>query len=75
MEHDQMLDIRGMCCAAPMIRLTKEFRGFRSGEVVLVMADKSSMRNDIPVWCTMTKNRLMKTDDVRGLLRFWIEKR
>ncbi|HEY0721968.1 MAG TPA: sulfurtransferase TusA family protein [Gammaproteobacteria bacterium] len=75
MQHQQMVDIRGMCCSAPVIRLAKEFAQFRSGEVVLVISDKISMLNDIPAWCNLTGNGLMKAEQIGELHHFWIEKR
>lgn len=75
MEHSQRVDIRGMCCSAPVIVLAKEFKSYIPGEVVLVISDKSSMLNDIPAWCNMTGNELLKTETADGLFNFWIGKR
>ncbi len=75
MKHDHILDIKGLCCSAPVIRLTKEFKQFASGDVVLVISDKSSMIKDIPAYCSMTKHDLLKQEDKDGLFHFWIKKR
>lgn len=75
MEHHHLVDIKGLCCSAPVIRLAKEFVKFLPGEVVLVVSDKSSMLNDIPAWCNMTGNKLLETASDNGLHRFWIGKR
>lgn len=64
-----------MCCSAPVIRLAKEFAQFQSGDVVLVISDKSSMLNDIPAWCNMTGNALLNTENTGELFNFWIGKR
>ncbi len=75
MRHDYLVDIKGMCCSAPVIRLAKEFARFQAGDVVLVLSDKSSMLNDIPAWCNMTGNELLKTENAEGMFNFWIGKR
>lgn len=75
MQHEHLVDIKGMCCSAPVIRLAKEFAQFQSGDVVLVISDKSSMLNDIPAWCNMTGNALLKTENSGELFNFWIGKR
>lgn len=75
MQHDQLVDIKGMCCSAPVIRLAKEFARFQVGDVVLVISDKSSMLNDIPAWCNMTGNVLLKAESSANLFTFWIGKR
>lgn len=73
-KHDHILDIKGLCCSAPVIRLTKEFKTFASGDVVLVISDKSSMVKDIPAYCGITKHHLLKQEDKDGLFHFWIRK-
>lgn len=75
MRHDHLVDIKGMCCSAPVIRLAKEFARFSAGDVVRVISDKSSMLNDIPAWCNMTGNGLLKTERSGDMFTFWIEKR
>lgn len=72
--HDHVIDIKGLCCSAPVIRLTKEFKEFASGDVALVISDKCSMIKDIPSYCAMTKNELLKQEERDGLFHFWIKK-
>jgi DNA-binding transcriptional MerR regulator len=33
LKHDHFVDIKGMCCSAPVIRLTQEFKSMNIGEV------------------------------------------
>ncbi len=73
MKHDHSLDIKGMCCSAPVIYLTKSFKTMKSGDIVLVESDKVSMRTDIPAYCSLTKHELIKQEDKNGLLHFWIK--
>ena len=74
MTHDYVVDIKGLCCSAPILRLTKEFKGFVTGDVVLVISDKCSMVNDIPAYCNLTKRELLKKEEKDGLFYFWIRK-
>lgn len=75
MKHDHVIDIKGLCCSAPVLRLTKEFKTFASGEVALVISDKCSMANDIPAYCGMTEHALLKQEEKTGLFQFWIRKK
>ncbi len=75
MEHDHVIDIKGLCCSAPVLRLTKEFKAFISGDVTLVISDKCSMANDIPAYCDMTEHALLKQEEKNGLFQFWIRKK
>ena len=74
MEHRHQVDLRGLCCAQPIIKLTAELKRIPSGEVVLALADKSSMSQDMPAYCRQTNNLLLHHDIENGLLRFWIRK-
>jgi len=75
MRHDHCVDIKGLCCSAPVLRLTKEFKQFASGEVALVVSDKSSMLSDIPAYCVATKHEILKQEEKDGLFHFWIRKK
>ncbi|MCU7845969.1 MAG: sulfurtransferase TusA family protein [Candidatus Thiodiazotropha sp. (ex Monitilora ramsayi)] len=73
MEFDHFVDIKGMCCSAPVIHLSNEFKGFKSGDVVLVESDKVSMLNDMPSYCSLTKNFLIHQQEKDNLFYFWIK--
>ena len=49
-----------MCCVAPIIYLTKYFKSIQSGDIVLAELNKVSMLMDIPAYCVLTKNELIK---------------
>lgn len=73
MEYDHFVDIKGMCCSAPVLHLTKEFKSMGSGDIVLAESNKVSMLNDIPAYCSSTKHELIKQEEKDGLFYFWIK--
>ncbi|MEW8628045.1 MAG: sulfurtransferase TusA family protein [Candidatus Thiodiazotropha sp.] len=72
-KYDHFVDIKGLCCSAPVIRLTKEFKLMNSGDIVLVESDKVSMLNDIASYCALTKNELIRQEEKDNLYYFWIK--
>jgi len=74
MDHQRLVDLRGLCCSAPVIKLSAEIKGMQVGEVLLAEADKDSMRKDVPAYCNQTKHELLQHEEHDGLLRFWIRK-
>lgn len=74
MEYDRTLDVCGLCCAEPIIRITKALKTAVSGEVLLVTADKTSMLKDIPAYCKQTANELIGQRESQGRFQFWIRK-
>ncbi len=73
MTHDHFVDIKGMCCSAPVIHLTKKFKSMNTGDVALIESNKVSMLNDIPAYCLSTKNELLEQEEKDGLFYFWIK--
>jgi tRNA 2-thiouridine synthesizing protein A len=74
MEYDQTLDVSGLCCAEPIIRITKALKTIEPGKVLLVTADKASMLKDVPAYCNQTTNDLIHQQESQGKLLFWIRK-
>lgn len=74
MEHDYCIDIKGLCCSAPVIRLSREFKTLPEGAIVLLISDKCSMLNDIPAYCRMTQNELLQSEAREGAYYFWVKK-
>lgn len=77
MNHDRKIDITGLCCSAPIIKISKELKDMQSGDVLLALSDKVSMGNDIPAFCRQSGNELLssETSGQEGTLAFYIKKR
>ena len=74
MNSEKTIDLRGLCCAQPIIKLSKEMKGMQKGEKLICIADKISLTKDIPAFCNQTQNRLVGQEEENGLFKFWIEK-
>ncbi len=59
MDNNRKIDITGLCCAVPIIKISKELKDMQSGDVLLAISDKDSMKNDIPAFCRQTGNELL----------------
>ncbi len=75
MEYNKTLDVSGLCCAEPILRITQALKTVASGDVLLVTADKASMRKDVPAYCNQTTHALIHQQESQGKLQFWIRKR
>lgn len=73
-KHHRETDLRGMCCAQPILRLVSEFKTMQSGDVLLAVADKASLLKDIPAFCTQTGHPLLNHESGQDVYRFWIRK-
>ena len=70
MEHQHQVDLRGLCCAQPIIILTAQLKSIPSGEVLLALADKPSMSLDMPAYCNQTDHTLFITIPRTGCCGF-----
>lgn len=70
MDTTQPINLKGLCCAQPIIAHAKGLGRMASGEVLLVLADKDSLRRDIPAFFRQTGHTLLASDERDGELRF-----
>jgi TusA-related sulfurtransferase len=53
MEHDHTIDISGLCCAQPIIRITQELKQMATGNVLLVHILE---QREHPFWSNVNSN-------------------
>ena len=75
MEYARFLDLRGLGCAEPIVRLSATLKSMPSGNVLLAESDRAAMRKDIPAFCVRTRHELIRTEEAGELLRFWIRRK
>ncbi len=60
------LDLRGMRCPAPIVKLNTEMRQFTAGATVEAVADDAAFDLDVKAWCRRTGHELIRVDTVGG---------
>jgi len=75
MEPAHRLDLRGLGCAEPIIRLSVTLKNMPPGTVLLAESDRAAMRKDIPAFCVRTCHELIRAEEEGELLRFWIRRK
>ncbi|MFO1318109.1 MAG: sulfurtransferase TusA family protein [Burkholderiales bacterium] len=60
------VDLRGMRCPGPIVRLNTEFRQLATGTEVEVVASDPVFELDVKVWCKRTGHALLRLDVVPG---------
>jgi len=71
---DWRIDCRHMPAPYPLLGARAAIALMEDGEVLgLLLTDRDSLA-DMPAWCRMTGNRLIATDERRGIHRLLIEK-
>ncbi|AZU61625.1 CoA-disulfide reductase [Neobacillus mesonae] len=71
---DSVIDVRGLTCPIPIIKLKKGLEALKSGQVLeLLVTDKGAL-NDLPAWSKNAGHTILKTEMEKGLIKFWIIK-
>jgi TusA-related sulfurtransferase len=67
------LDLVGLRCPTPIVKLNSEFRAMAEGEEVLAVANDPAFGPDVEAWCRRTGHTLLgvehEGDHVRAHIR------
>lgn len=76
MEIKETLDVKGLSCPMPMMKLAKAIKGLGSGEVLEMLGTDPGTKSDLPKWCEKTGNSIVEEGEVEGgVFRFLIQKK
>ncbi|GHH96636.1 CoA-disulfide reductase [Neobacillus kokaensis] len=71
---DSVIDVSGLTCPMPIIKLKKGLDSLHSGQVLeLHVTDKGAL-NDLPAWSKNAGHTILKTEIEKSIIKFWIEK-
>ncbi|MBC8174218.1 MAG: sulfurtransferase TusA family protein [Candidatus Marinimicrobia bacterium] len=64
------LNLEGLLCPIPVVKLSNAVKGIGVGEVIEATATDPGVMMDIPAWCKSTGNDLISLDKEDGIFRF-----
>ena len=56
------VDARAMACPGPLLEAKKAIGGVGVGEVLEILSGDKGSREDIPAWCRMTGDTLLRAE-------------
>lgn len=59
---DMMLDLKGLVCPIPVVKIAGAIRRIEVGQVIEAEATDPGVMADIPAWCRSTGNELLNID-------------
>jgi TusA-related sulfurtransferase len=68
------LDLRGLECASPVVKLNKSFKQFADGEIIEVISNDPTAPLTVPVWAETSGNQIVETVKTDSETRFYISK-
>lgn len=62
MSEQRTIDLRGLQCPGPLVKLNEEIGDFDVGDEFVAIADDRAFELDIHAWCELTGNDLVSVD-------------
>ena len=72
-EAKDTLDIRGMICPIPVLKLTQKMKELQAGDTLMVIANKDN-KTDVYGWCQKNNVEFTEYIEEDKLLKFMIKK-
>lgn len=73
-DDEILVDALGLPCPQPVIELASAVRAAAIGARIRLVADDPAARVDVPVWCRMQHQRLVRQDRDGKVFTFVVEK-
>jgi len=71
---DEEMDLTGLSCPGPLMKLKLKFDTLAAGKIVKAIASDAGFYNDSKAWCDRTHNLLLKREQDKGQVTVWIQK-
>ena len=68
------LDLCGLKCPLPVLKIRRAMQGLQSGETLDVHATDSGIVRDLPDYCAHSGNRILQQEEKEGVYFFRLEK-
>jgi len=69
-----VLDLKGLLCPMPVIKLAKAIKEISIGEAIEAFATDPGVMADIPAWCRTTGNELVTLEKIEKQFRFVVRR-
>jgi len=73
-EANKELDVRGLNCPQPILRMRAGLKEMKSGQVLQVFATDPGSTRDIVTFCEQTDNTLLSSSEDAGEYVFFMQK-
>lgn len=71
---DKVLDLKGLPCPMPVVKISKGIKEVEVGQVVEAVTSDPGSLADFPAWAKTSGNEILKTDQDNGEITFYIKR-
>lgn len=73
-QADQVLDVQGLACPLPIVKLAKAIRTMEIGQIIEMQATDPGSKPDVDAWVQNTGHELVHQEDHGSVFHFWLKK-
>lgn len=74
MNADLELDVTGLLCPMPVIKLQQALMKLEQQQIIQVICSDPGTEHDIPAWCRVNGHELVDQNAEERLFTFWVKK-
>jgi len=71
---DVTLDVKGLSCPMPIIKMKGQLKKMKSGQVLLAIGTDPGTKNDLPGMCKKEGHELIGIEEEGGVFKYYIRK-
>lgn len=71
---DKVMDLRGMPCPMPVVKISKGIKEVEIGQVVEAHSTDPGSLTDFPAWARTSGNEILKTEQDGDVIKFFIKR-
>lgn len=72
---DKVMDLKGMPCPMPVVKMSKGIKDIEIGQVVEALTTDPGALADFPAWARTSGNEIVKTDQEGDVIKFYIKRK
>lgn len=71
---DKVLDLRGLACPMPVVKMSKGIKEVEVGQIVEAHTTDPGSLTDFPAWAKTSGNEIIKTDQDGDVIKFYVKR-
>jgi tRNA 2-thiouridine synthesizing protein A len=75
MRVDKVMDLKGMPCPMPVVKVSKGIKEIQVGQVLEAVTTDPGALADFPAWARTSGNEILETKQDNGTIRFYIKRK
>ena len=75
MKVDKVMDLKGLPCPMPVVKVSKGIKEVEIGQVIEAISSDPGSLADFPAWAKTSGNEILETVQADGLIKFYIKRK